>query len=77
MRRDSNTSVRRITGRIQRLFFPRFYHDRRDTNFLKGLTFVGEKNSITEIGFLMLNSLVQDYMNIGQKRRSTISKFSP
>ena len=43
LRRDSNISVRRITGRIQRLFAPRFYHDRKNTHFLRGLKFVGEK----------------------------------
>ena len=51
MRRDSNVAVSRFTGRIQRLFVPRFYHDRRNTNFLRGLTFVGEKKEIDEIGF--------------------------
>ena len=51
LRRDSNISVRRITGRIQRLFAPRFYHDRKNTHFLRGLKFVGEKKEIDEIGF--------------------------
>ena len=30
-----NTSVLRFTDRIKRLFVPKFYHDRKDTNFLK------------------------------------------
>ena len=50
--RDSNIAVSRFTGRIQRFFVPRFYHDRRNTNFLRlFLTFVGEKKEIDEIGF--------------------------
>ena len=38
----------RFTDRIQRVFVPRFYHDRKDTNFLKGLIYVGEKTEIDE-----------------------------
>ena len=51
MRRDSNIAVSRFTGRIQRHFVPRFYHDRRNSNFRRGLTFVGEKKEIDEVGF--------------------------
>ena len=39
-------TVLRFTNRIQRLFVPKFYHDRRDTNFLKGLIYIGEKQEI-------------------------------
>ena len=39
-------TVLRFTDRIQRLFVPKFYHDRRDTNFLKGLIYIGEKQEI-------------------------------
>ena len=39
-----DNSMLRFTDRIQRVFVPRFYHDRKDTNFLKGLIYVGEKN---------------------------------
>ena len=38
-----NSTVIRFTARITRLFVPKFYHDRKDKNFLKGLIFVGEK----------------------------------
>ena len=55
MRRDSNIAVSRFTGRIQRHFVPRFYHDRRNSNFRRGLTFVGEKKEIDEVGFLTQN----------------------
>ena len=41
-----NSTVIRFTDRIQRLFVPKFYHDRKDTNFLKGLIYIGEKNEI-------------------------------
>ena len=44
-------AVTRFTNRIIRLFVPKFYHDRKDTNFLKGLQFVGEKSDIDEFGF--------------------------
>ena len=43
---DNNVAVSRFTGRIQRLFVLPFYHDRRNTNFLRGFTFVGEKKEI-------------------------------
>ena len=36
-------TVLRFTDRIQRLFVLEFYHDRKDTNFLKGLIYIGEK----------------------------------
>ena len=48
MQQDSNISVRRITGRMQRLFVPRFYHDRKNTNFIRSLKFVGEKKEIND-----------------------------
>ena len=51
MQRDSNIAVSRFTGRIQSHFIPWFYHDRRNTNFRRGLTFVGEKKEIDEVGF--------------------------
>ena len=51
LHKESNALIKRFTGRIQRLFVPRFYHDRKNTNFLKDLKFVGEKKDIAEIGF--------------------------
>ena len=47
-------SIVRYTNRIKRLFVTRFYHDRKDRNFLKGLVYVGEKPEIDEIGFNQL-----------------------
>ena len=32
--------------KIQRLFVPKFYHNRRDKNFLKNLIYIGEKKEI-------------------------------
>ena len=44
----SNT-ILRFTDRLQRLFVPRFYRDRRNTtSFLKRLRYVGEKKEIDE-----------------------------
>ena len=34
--------------KIQRLFVPKFYHNRRDKNFLKNLIYIGEKKEIDE-----------------------------
>ena len=43
-----NIKIIRVTERIQRLLLPKFYHDRKDTNFLKGLKYFGEKPEIDE-----------------------------
>ena len=37
--------------RTQRIFVPKYYHDRRRTNFLKDLRFAGEKPELDEIYF--------------------------
>ena len=41
----------RYTNRIHGLFVPKFYHDRKETNLLKNVKFVAEKDKIDEIGF--------------------------
>ena len=41
-------AVLRFTKKIQRLFVPKFYHNRRDKNFLKDLIYIGEKKEIDE-----------------------------
>ena len=41
-------AVLRYTEKIQRLFVPKFYHDRRNTNFLYNLKYIGEKKEIDE-----------------------------
>ena len=41
--KDSNILFKVFKNRIQRLLVPRFFHDRRQTNFLKDLIFIGEK----------------------------------
>ena len=43
-----NNITRVFNGRVQRLFVPRFYHDRRNINFLRELKFKGEKKEIDE-----------------------------
>ena len=43
-----NNITRIFNGRAQRLFVPRFYHDRRNINFLRELKFKGEKKEIDE-----------------------------
>ena len=46
-----NNKTRVFNGRVQRLFVPRFYHDRRNINFLRELKFKGEKKEIDIKGF--------------------------
>ena len=46
-----DSTVFRYTGKVHRLFVPKFYHDRKDTNFLKNLKYVGEKAKIDEKDF--------------------------
>lgn len=55
--KKSNILIKVYTGRIDRLFVPRFYHDRRNTNFLKYLKYIGEKNIINEKGFCDFNEI--------------------
>ena len=51
-------AVTRFTNRIIRIFVPKFYHDRKDTTFLRGLQFVGEKSEIDEAGFSEFSSIL-------------------
>ena len=44
-------TILRFTKRIQRLFIPKFYHDRKEINFLIGLAYVGEKTEIDKEDF--------------------------
>ena len=63
---DNITRV--FNGRVQRLFVPRFYHDRRNINFLRELKFKGEKKEIDEIGFSeekLLGRKVYEYASEG------------
>ena len=46
------STVVRYTDRIVRLFVPKFYHDRKDTNFLIGLVYVGGKKKLMKNFFL-------------------------
>ena len=62
----------RFTDRIQRLFVPKFYHDRKDTNFLKGLIYIGEKKETDERYFfegpLLGRKLYEYQINRNNKR---------
>ena len=55
--KDSNILIKKFNNRIQKLFVPRFYHDRRQTNFLKDMKFVGEYPKINESSFCKFKSL--------------------
>ena len=41
-----NNLTRKFNGRVQRLFVPRFYHDRLNINFLRELKFTGKKKKL-------------------------------
>ena len=64
--------ILRFTDRIQRLFVPKFYQDRKDTNFLKGSIYIGEKNEIDEKYFfggpLLGRKLYEYRINRNNKR---------
>ena len=44
--KDLNIKIKIFRDRIQRILVPRFFHDRRQTNVLKDLIFIGEKTNI-------------------------------
>ena len=46
---NPSNGIRRHTNRIQWFFVPKFFHDRKDNNFLKHLMFVGEKKLIKKV----------------------------
>ena len=57
-------TIIRFTDRLKKLFVPKFYHDRKDTNFLKGLLYVREKKEIDERNFfegLLLGRKLYEY----------------
>ena len=65
-------TVLRFADRIQRLFVPEFYHDRKNTNFLKGLTYIGKKKETDERYFfegpLLGRKLYEYQINRNNKR---------
>ena len=73
---DSNVAVSRFAGRIQRLFVLRFYDDRRNTNFLRGLTFVGEKKRNWWNWFFWHGNTWKKTVQILEKRWSIYKKYS-
>ena len=55
-----DSTVFRYTGKVHRLFVPKFYHDRKDTNFLKNLKYVGISTKTMDWPFPE-----EDYKSIG------------
>ena len=43
-----NSNIVRYTRKINRLFVPKFYHDRRNSNFLKNRRYVGQRIELTK-----------------------------
>ena len=74
--KDSNFLIKKFNNRIQKLFVPRFYHDRRQTNFLKDMRFVGGHPKINEPQFCRFKSIgrrLYEYRPTTQK----IKEFIP
>ena len=74
--KDSNIKIKIFQDRIQRLFVPRFFHYRRQTNFLKYMRFVGQKPYINEPQFSKFKPLgrkLYEYRAINQN----ILEFRP
>ena len=57
-----NIKIKIYKDRIQRPLVPRFFHDRRQTNFLKDLIFIGEKQTSLR-NFLNLKLEEKNNMN--------------
>ena len=57
--KDSNFKIKTFNDRIHKLIVPRFYHDRRQTNFPKDMKFVGEHPKINEPYFCRFKSIVR------------------
>ena len=55
--KDSNFLIKKFNNRIQKRFVPKFYHDRRQTNFLKGMRFVGKYPKINESSFYRFKAI--------------------
>ena len=73
-----NSTVLRYNDRIVRLFVPKFYHDRKDKNFLKELVFVGKKKEIIEKNFFeapLLGRKLYEYRF--DKNNQKIQPFNP
>ena len=74
--KDSDFLIKKFNDRIQKLFVPRFCHDRRQTNFLKDMRFVGEYPKINESQFCKFKSIgrrLYKYIPTTQK----IKEFNP
>ena len=74
--KDPNFKIKKFNDRIQKLFAPRFYHDRRQTNFLKDMRFVGGHLKINEPQFCRFKSIgrrLYEYRPTTQK----IKEFIP
>ena len=50
-----DSTVIRYTNKVKRLLVSKFYHDRKNKNFLKNLKYVSEKDKIDEIDFSEIN----------------------
>ena len=74
--KDSNFLIKKFNDRIQNLFVPRFYHDRRQTNFLKDMRFVGVYPKINKSSFCKFKSIGRRLYEYRPTTRS-IQEFNP
>ena len=44
----TSSNIVRYTKKINKLFVPKFYHDRKNSNFKKNFKYIGEKNKIDD-----------------------------
>ena len=72
-----NTSVLRFTDRVKKLFIPKFHHDRKDTNFLKNLNYVGEKKETDEINFSEVRLLGRKLYEYSLGKNLRVQNFHP
>ena len=66
--KDSNIKIKIFRDRIQRLLVPRFFHDKRQTNFIKDLIFIGEKTIDPQFSkFKAIGRKLYEYRAANQK----------
>ena len=74
--KDSNFLTEKFNNRIQKLFVPKFYYDRRQTNFLKDMHFVGKYPNINKYNFCRFKAFGRQLYEYRVTNQS-IQEFTP
>ena len=74
--KDSNFLIKKFNDRIQKLFVPKVYHDRRQTNFLKDMGFVGKYPNTNEYNFCRFKAIGRQLYEYRVTNQS-IQEFTP